>query len=399
MVPMLMPRRAGRFTDAEAWKPTSPLIRASNVVAKAWLNRTEDKLLCLSVHREGGVTRAEFITWETATARQLSTMTAKVDPGFSVWASPDCALVALTHSNHLALHRVGTNAPSWELALNTDGIRYVAFNPPGTRAAVLTRTEAHVFDTVTGKAVFPALKIPAIGTCAAFSPDGKTLATACGDEFVLDREARLWNAETGKSLSPPMEHNGAIQSITFSPDGRHVLTASHDRTVRIWDAQTGKSLLPPLRHPAGVSAAVYSADSRWIATFGEDGTARVWDAEFGEPLTPPLKSSCALGGGAFLADGKYLITHCDSEALAIWKLPRDARPAEDWAATALLLAARRINPAGFVEAASAESLNELWNRLHVRYPEDSQPENGFESLKAAIGIKLPPNTLRPVPVP
>ena len=366
-------------------------------MAEAWLSRDESRLLGLFVNRTNAASDLEFKTWEPVSGRQLSSMILRADPQFSVWVSPDCELVAMTQTNQVLLCRAITNQPLWQQSLNTDGIRYVAFNPSATRAAVLTRTEAHVFDTSTGKDIFPTIKIPAIGTCAAFSPDGKTLATACGDEFVLDREARLWNAETGKSLSPPMEHNGAIQSITFSPDGRHVLTASHDRTARIWDAQTGKSLLPPLRHPAGVSAAVYSADSRWIATFGEDGAARVWDAEFGEPLTPPLKSSCALSGGAFLADGKYLLTHCDADTLAIWKLPRDARPAEDWAATASLFAARRINPAGFVEAATAESLNELWNRLHVRYPEDSQPANSFESLKAATGIKLPPNTLRPVP--
>ncbi|TAK96024.1 MAG: hypothetical protein EPO07_14890 [Verrucomicrobia bacterium] len=384
--------------DAKTWQPASPRIAASNPVAKAWLSRAKDKLLCLSVHREASAVSAEFITWETATARQLATMSVKVDPDFSAWVSPDCALVALTHSNSLALHRANSATPAWELTLETDAIRFVAFNPAATRAAVLTRTEAHVFDTSTGKDIFPAIKIPAIGTCAAFSPDGKILATACGDEFVLDREARLWDATTGKSLSPAMEHNGAIQSITFSPDGQHLLTASHDRTARIWDAQTGKSVLPPLRHPAGVSAAVYSADSRWIATFGEDGTARVWDAEFGEPITPPLKSSCALAGGGFLADGKYLITHCAAESLAIWELPRDARPAQDWAATAALLSAHRINPSGFVEASSIESLNDLWNRLHVLYPEDFQPDNGFESLNTATGIPLPPNTLRPVPL-
>ena len=385
--------------ETKSWQPAAPRIATSNAVAKAWLSRNGDKLLCLAVHRAADGASLEFMAWETATARLLSTTTMKVDPDFSVWVSADCALLALTHSNHLALVRVGTNVPAWEVSLNTDAIRYVTFNPAATRVAVLTRTEARVFETGAGKDVFSPLKIPAIGTCAAFSPDGKILATACGDEFVLDREARLWDAETGKSLSPPMEHNGAIQSIVFSPDGRRVLTASHDRTARIWDAQNGRSLLPPLRHPAGVSAAVYSADSRWIATFGEDGAARVWDAESGEPLTPPLRSAVALGGGGFLADGKYLLTHCASETLAIWELPRDARPVEDWAATASLLATRRINPAGFAEAVSPEGLTELWNRLRTRYPADAQPAHGYESLKAASGIKLPPSTIRPVPAP
>lgn len=174
--------------------------------------------------------------------------------------------------------------------------------------------------------------------------------------------------------------------------------ASHDRTARIWDAQTGKSLLPPLRHPAGVSAAAYSPDARWIATFGEDGAARVWDAESGEPITPPLKSSGALQGGGFLADGKYLITHGTAETLAIWELPRDSRPVEDWIATASLLAARRIDPEGMAEAVSADWLNELWTRQRARHPGDFEPESGFESLKTSSGIKLPPSSIRPIPV-
>ena len=384
--------------DTKSWTPAAPRIAASNVVAKAWLSRSEDTLLALSVHREDGATGAEFIAWEAATARQLSATVVKVDADFSAWASPDCALVALTHSNRLALHRVGENRAAWELKLETDAIRYVTFNPDGTRAAVLTRTEARVFDTTTGKNAFPPIKIPAIGMCAAFSPDGKVLATAYGDEFVLDREARLWDADTGKPLAPPMEHNGAIQSISFSHDGRRVLTASHDRTARIWDAQTGKSLLPPLRHPAGVSAAAYSPDARWIATFGEDGAARVWDAESGEPITPPLKSSGGLQGGGFLADGKYLITHGVAETLAIWELPRDRRPVEDWIATASLLAARRIDPEGMAEAVSADWLNELWTRQRARHPGDFEPESGLESLKTSSGIKLPPSSIRPIPV-
>ena len=37
--------------------------------------------------------------------------------------------------------------------------------------------------------------------------------------------------------------------------------------------------------------------------------------------------------------------------------------------------------------------------IKTRYPENFHLEHGFESLKASTGIKLPPNTLRPVPVP
>ena len=83
---------------------------------------------------------------------------------------------------------------------------------------------------------------------------------------------------------------------------------------------------------------------------------------------------------------------------ALWELPRDARPVEDWIATASLQAARRIDPEGMAEAVSADWLNEQWTRQRARHPDDFEPESGFESLKTSSGIKLPPSSIRPIPV-
>ena len=143
------------------------------------MSRDENRLLGLFVNHTNDISDLEFKTWDTVSGRLLTSMSVRVDFQFNVWVSPDCERVAITQSNHLAFCRATTNTPLWDISLNTDAIRYVAFNPSGTRAAVLTRTEAHVFDTMTGKDIFTPLKLPAIGTCAAFSPDGKSFATAC----------------------------------------------------------------------------------------------------------------------------------------------------------------------------------------------------------------------------
>ena len=49
----------------------------------------------------------------------------------------------------------------------------------------------------------------------AFSPDGKTLAMASGEENV-----HLWDVATGKCLETLKGHSSAVKAVAFSPDGR-----------------------------------------------------------------------------------------------------------------------------------------------------------------------------------
>ena len=66
-------------------------------------------------------------------------------------------------------------------------------------------------------------------TDAAFSPDGRRLATSS-----LDGTARVWDLESGKLMTALLGHADGVWSVAFSSDGRRVLTASRDRTARIW---------------------------------------------------------------------------------------------------------------------------------------------------------------------
>ena len=106
----------------------------------------------------------------------------------------------------------------------------------------------------------------------AFSPDGKTIASASADGTV-----RLWETSTGKPVGRPLTgHTGPVNGVAFSADGRTVASAGADQTVRLWEASTGKPIGPSLTAQTGpVKDVAFSPDGKMIASAG-DGTLGLW---------------------------------------------------------------------------------------------------------------------------
>ena len=69
----------------------------------------------------------------------------------------------------------------------------------------------------------------------AYSPDGKTLASA-GDDGTV----KLWEGATGKEQATLRGHSREVWSVAYSPDGKTLASGSWDGTVKLWDVTTGE---------------------------------------------------------------------------------------------------------------------------------------------------------------
>lgn len=71
-----------------------------------------------------------------------------------------------------------------------------------------------------------------------FSRDGTYLVTAS-----LDDTATLWESDTGKAIQTLSGHSDAVHAVAFSPDGKTIATASYDGRIGVFQIGMEKGVV------------------------------------------------------------------------------------------------------------------------------------------------------------
>ncbi len=246
----------------------------------------------------------------------------------------------------------------------------LAYSPDSTILAVASSTGTWLYDTNSGNELALLTKNREGTDAIGFSPDGKTLATACGNKLV-----RVWNVETRELIHTFFGLRRSIRSdqlgVHFSPDG-NTLAGWGDDSLRIWDIEKsvfkqdmnmylerqsditfhsiGISIVngnhKTIRyqefntdtqeekineheiddaHKESITCVSVSPDGTMIASGSRDKTVRLWNAET-ETLHKTLKGNRKpILSLTFSHDGSSIASTSEDKTVRVWNVDTGRR--------------------------------------------------------------------------
>ena len=274
-------------------------------------------LVSASVDRFGGTSGAVTL-WDVETGKNRTTLHGHTERISNISFSPEGATLATgLRSGAVKLWDVKTGKT---LHTYNGAGNFVAFSPDGKTLASAGWRGIELWEVGTHKNISSLKMHRADIRCLAFSPDSHILAWGSKDQVKLWKHASGsllgfvgWNTTTLKG------HTEEVRSVAFSPDGRILASAGRDKTVRLWDISTEQNIRI-LEHTKPIIDVAFSPNGEILAAGRVGGEIELWDVPTGQNLTTFGKHRGAVFSVAFSPDGKTLASGAGFGEIKLWDM-------------------------------------------------------------------------------
>ncbi len=233
--------------------------------------------------RESGLVQV----WDTSSLAQVAQFQAGEQGFYGLLAiafSPDEALLAALAEDKVTVWQISTQELLWQkgVAINTQSIGGMAFQPNGQALAVGVHNETILFSSQDGTRLG---QIDAVTYAEQllFSSDGKIL-------WYTTYPSGLYAENLVGGPDPQFERGLPLSdgfcSLIASRDGVYLAAGSCKGEVVIWRTDTGEVLTTLTGHQMPVWALAFSPDGKILASGSDDRSVRLWFAGSDYPPLP-----------------------------------------------------------------------------------------------------------------
>ena len=223
--------------------------------------------------------------------------------GKTLAASANSGVYIFDTQTNSMIHSLAEGEFHFPLVIDPEGKRLLAGN--------------QVWDITSGQLLY---QLPQSNvSAAAFSPDGKTLATS-GDDSL-----QLWDALDGNLLNSSVHKFEPGQwglGLTYSADGNLLYANSSDNKVIQVDLLSGQ-VMQLFTLPEGSCCSIFSPDADYMVVNLSDhgaGSKQLWDVAQAELLQDSGNCDSDVSFSAISADSTRFILGCAFDS-QLWSIP------------------------------------------------------------------------------